>query len=531
MLAFGAVCESAISAIPDAWRVTVAGVVSYTAIESDDRKLYAATEPYISRLADTPSGQPINGTLEKLPRFDRSIIGGDGFSGLTNGWGDAGLINAERLYDNLVSGYAVDGREVVFKAGEPNAAYSSFLEVARVIATGFTVNGQFLTAGLQDKGFKLNVPTQPNLYLGIGEYEGGVELTGKRRNMALGSVKNITPVLLIAPEQLLEVNGGRPVQAITDVFDKMYPLTFQADYATTRLLRDTPIADGAYGTCLADGRLRTGAPYQQLTCDVQGDNFGGYVNTTGTIMRRIISITGCIGDPAEVDAVAFANLESDQGASIGYYLDQDSTEAVAETFAKLTKGIDGFCGFTRLGMFQAGVFKPPGGTPAASYTDHEIIGDIDVEKLPSTFDPPPWRQRVAYERNWTIVNDPVAGAATADAARAAWAATPYKIASTSDAAGAAIKEDRLQAQDPPVKEAYFASAADALVAANASLALANSGYGLFRVLLKTHPFTHDICQAIRLTTGQLQFDGGKLARIAAISDIPEDNSVELRVLA
>lgn len=533
MLGLRAIAESPIAALPDAMRIAFFGFVTFSATESDDVFLYAATEHYISRLSDDPPGQPFRGTLEKLPNFDRSIISSDGFHGLTNAWGNVGLINSGGDYDDYVRDIAIDGREATFKAFDPTLPYDNGFEVAKLIATSLTIDEQMLTVGFRDKGSKLDVPTQPDTYEGIGGLEGGPELAGKRRNMGFGSPKNITPVLLIAAELLLEVNGGRSVQAITNVCDKMYPLSGpQNDYATTALLRAAAVTDGWYSTCLAEGRLRTGAKYERLTCNVEGDNSGGYVNTTGTIMRRIIDITECIDDPTEVDTVSFSNLEADQPAPIDYYLDENSTETVAETFDKLTKGIRGYCGFTRLGMLQVGKFKPPSGTPAASYTDLEIIA-IDVERLPSAMDPPSQRQRVAYERNWTVINDPYAGAADIDAARVAWAAGPYKVASTSPAEASAILEDHLQAQDPAVREAYFALEADALADAEEALDLANSGYLLYRVKVKTHPFTLDICQTARLTSDARGVDlaDGRLGRIASISDLPDDNTVELRVLA
>ncbi len=529
MLGFGAISESAISALPDAMRATFSCIITYTAVESDDRKLYTATEPYIARIADTPSGQPFDGTLEKLPNFDRSIIGGDGFSGLTNAWGNAQLINADGLYDAYSGDYAIDGRRALFKAVDPTLAYSTAQTVADLIATSFTVDGQFLTVGFQDKSYKLNVPTQPNAYQGTGGLEGGTELTGKRKPLCFGRTKNISPVLLISSELVLQVSDGA-VSSISAVFDLAYPLTATSDYATPTLLRAATIADGSYATCLVYGLLRMGGAYSQLTCDVNGDATNtGYVETTGTIIRRIIALTGCISDPADIDTVSFANLELVQPAPIQYYLDANSTETVAQTFDRLSKGIGGFCGFTRLGMLQAGVFTAPNGTPIAEYTDHDIIGEINVENLPSSLYPPPQRVRAIYDRNWTVIENPVAGAATADADRAAWVRTPYRVATTSEAAAAAILEDHLQAQDPAVHETFFALYADAYAYAVSQLTLANSGYQLYRILFKVHPFQHDVCQTVRVTSDRLGFDSGKLLRIPAISDIPDNNTVELRV--
>jgi hypothetical protein len=543
-LGLGPISSAAISSIPDftvslvtgELRIIYSMELDVRAIATDtDSKIYACTEEYITRSTDTPSGTPLPGILEHLPRFDRSIISGDGFGGLSNSWGNAGLINIGD-YDQYLRGYAFDGRRAVFKALLRAHPYAFAQTIANLTATSVDIDGQMIVFGFRDNSFKLDVPTQPNVYAGTGGVEGGPELTGKRRNMALGSPRDFTPVLLISSELVLEVNGGRPVQAITAVYDKGYPLDGpEADYANLTLLRAAAITDGWFSTCLAEGRFRTGSAYEQITCNVQGDNSGGYVTSTGRIMRRIISINGCISDPAEVDTVAFANLElpvasGGNPAPVEYYLDENSTETVAESFAKLMHGIGGWCGFTRLGLLQAGIFTAPSGTQTGGeYTELEII-DIDVETLPSGLDPPPWRQQVIYERNCTIISDPFAGVGDIDPARAAWLRTPYKVASTTQADGDVILADRLMAQDPPVREAYFALGADALAEANRSLTLANSNYVLYRIRLKAAPFNLDIGQTIRVTLTRFGLNSGRLLRVVSISDIPDDGTIEVRAL-
>lgn len=528
MLGFAPISGRAISALSDSFTLTFVGVVTFTAAESADAKLFAATEEFITRGTDTPAGEPMPGTLLQLPRLERSIITSDGFDGLQNGFGDVGLINAERTYDDLHRLTAVDGREVVLRVGRPDDPFAEFIEVARLVATSIMVDGQTMVVGLQDKSFLLDVPTQPIKYEGVGELQGGTDLQGKPKPLCFGRCLNISPVLLIAGELVLQVNDG-PVSAISAVYDKGYPLTPTSDYATPALLRAATIADGAYATCLASGLLRIGAAYQQITCDVRGDATGGYVETTGTIIRRIIALTDCISDPDDVDVESFANLELTQPAPIGVFLGPDDAATVADTFAKLSKAIGAFCGFTRLGKLQIGVFTAPTGTPAGDYTDLDIVGDVDVERLPGALYPPPYRQRVVYERNWTVIADPVAGVLTENPARAAWLATPYKVAATSQAAADVVRQNYLQAQDGKVRESYFALEADALAEAVRLHTLFNSGFQLYRVALKAPPFLHDVCQTVRITFDRLGFDDGRLLRAAAIADVPDSESIELRV--
>lgn len=523
MLGFGAIAESPIAALPDTMWATFLGTVTWTAVSSDDFRLYAATAPYVSRLADTPPGQPFAETLLQLPRFDRSIITSTGFDGLQLAFGSTGLINAEGTYDVYHRGYAVDGREVVYRVGLPDAPYSEHFEVARLIATSIEVDGQTLVIGHRDRSFLLEVPTQPNKYLGIGDLEGGAELEGKPKPLWFGNPRGVAPVPLIAAELVLQVNDGA-VSAITTVYDKAYPLTFSADYATPALLRAATIAAGSYATCLAFGLIRTGAPYAQITCNVVTD-----YQTTGAIMRRIIALTGCIDDPGDLDLESFVNLELIQPAPVDYGLDAASSETVAQTFDRLMRGIGGACGFTRLGKLQAQVFTAPAGTPAAEYEDRHIIGELDVEQLPGAFDPPPHRVRVAYARNWTVIEDPYPGAVDLDPEGTAAMKQPYKVAATGDSASAAILEDHLLSQEPAIVESFFQDQEDALAEAERLLSLANSDYRLYRAELKAPPFTLDTCQTVRLTLDRFGFADGRLLRIASISDIPETDRIELRI--
>jgi hypothetical protein len=533
MLAFGALSEAAISAAPDRLAAAFFSIVDYEAAESDNVKVYAATEWFISRGSDTPSGTPFPAALEQMPQFERSIISATGFDGLTTSYGNFGLINVG-AYDRYLRNFAFDGREIVFRAGDPNDPYADFFDVARLIGIGAPgVDGQMMIVGLRDKAYLFDIPTQPNKYQGTGDLEGGTELTGKPKPLCFGRTKNIPAVPLIAAELVLQVNDGA-VSAISAVYDKGYPLTFSANYATPALLRAATIADGSYATCTAYGLLRCGAAFVQITADVNGDaSHSGYVETTGTIIRRVIQITGAISDPADIDTISFSNLETAQPAPIGYFLGPDSTETVAQTLSRLSKGIGGYCGFSRLGLLQADVFTAPSGAPAQTFGDGsgleavEII-EIGLDTLPAALDPPPFRQRVPYERNWTIINQPYDGVFVVDPTRAAWLSTPYRVATTSQAEADSVRSNHALAQDPDIVESFFALLADAQAEANRRQVLFASENRLYRLRLKVHPFTLDINQTIRVTHSRFGLDSGRLLRLPAIVDRPDDNSIEVR---
>jgi hypothetical protein len=526
MLGFGPISSLPISALPELV-VSLFASGALTAADSLDFRIYAATREYISLPADTPANQPFEGTLDTLPRVDRSMINGSRFGGLAVTWGSMKLNNRDGFYDYLVRSYAVDGQVLTFKVGDPSGTYAAFFTMASLLGKAMHVADDVIEIELSDNSFRLEVPAQAISYAGTGDMEGTADLAGKRKPRAFGLVKNLTPPAVIPGELVYQVNAG-PVQAISAVYDQGYPLGGPtADFATSALLRAATVTDGYFATCLAEGVFKLGAPASQVTADVQGDSGGGYVNTRGTIIRRLLAATD-VADPGELDVVSFGNFEIDQPGQIGFYLSPDATDTVAQAIDKLIAPVMGWAGFDiRNARFQIGLLKAPAGTPIGVYDDVDIL-DVQPEKLPSAFDPPPYRQRVSYDHNWTQITNPVAGLAETNPDRVAWLATPYKVASTPDSLAAPVKQKHKNAQDPDVIVSYFVNLADAAAEAARQHALANSGYTLDRVVqdLSANVFTLDIGQTMLITYPRRGFAAGKLGRLVAVSDDPDSNTVE-----
>lgn len=531
MLGFAPISALAISALPELM-VALFATGELTAADSLDYRIYAATREYISMPADTPANQPFDGTLESLPRVDRSIISGASFGGLVITWGSMKLNNGDGMYDYLIRSYAVDGQTLTFKVGDPTATYASFFDVATLLGKRMTVSDETVEIDLSDNSYRLDVPAQPNTYTGTGDLTGTADLANKRKPRAFGPAKNITPAALIPAELVYQVNDGQ-VQAITAVYDQGYPLDGPtADFASSALLRAAAVTDGWFATCLAEGMFKLGAPGSQITCDVQGDlpAGGSYAQTRGAIIRRLLAATD-IADPAELDTVTFDNFETDQPGQVAYYLDPNSTETVAEAIGKLIKPVMGWAGFDMRNVkFQIGLLKAPSGTPIGSYDSVDII-DVTAQSLPDGLDPPPYRVRLSYDHNWTQITNPIGAVVENNPDRAAWLGTPYKVASTPDTSATPIKDQHKNAQDPDVVVSYFVNEADATAEATRQLTLANSGYTLNKVALdlSNNAFTLDIGQTMTVTYSRRGFTTGRLTRIVAISDDPDSDTVEAMV--
>lgn len=498
-------------------------------------RIYAATKEFATEPSDIPANQPFLGTLQKVIRFDRSIINGGRIGQVTAGWGDMELINADGGYDDLIARYAIDGRRIVVKFGVEGDPYNAFQILFDGTASDWQIEEDVLRIQVRDNSYRLEVPAQPLIYAGTGDLQGTADLKGKRLPLALGDNKNITPVDLIPTELVRQVSSGR-VQAIPAVYDRQVPLVFAADYPTTAALRaastgaqgsGAAIEAGEYGTCLAEGLFKLGgSPVGTITCDVRGDATGTvYVATTATIIRRLIPLATDIKDPDGLITSSFDAVNAAQPAVVGYYFDGSDDRTVADVIANLMGAVGGWGGMRRNGRFELGIFTAPSGTPVAIYDRIDII-DIAREKLPDELSPPPYRFRVAWGRNNTVQTD-VDGVSGMTPERLAYLREERRLATSNAASGAHLRADHPLAQDPAPIEAYFRDEAAAQMEADRLIALFGPTSSLYRILLKVRPFSHEIGEVIRVTYPRWDLRQGRLLRIVAVTDDTDANSIEV----
>lgn len=527
-----AVCEVPLCALRE-WSARSAFVESSLSVVGPaEFRICAASRDFVTYATDVPANTPFLGTLFRPIRLDQSIIGGFGFGELAVTWGEIELSNAEADYDTLAFTHGVEGRRVRVMVGKmigkTMQPYSSFHPIADLTATNWHIDNNVLRIFVRDNGFLLEVPAQPQTYDGTGNLNGGADLEGKRKPWPFGPVKNLTPAPVI-PEELVYAVSWRSVQDITAAYDGGYALEFEADYPTSSALRaSTTIVGGQFGTCIAEALIRLGAATdKQFTCDVEGDNVGGYVETTADIVRRVLVVAAGLDDDEDFDDVSFDLLNAQQGATIAYYLDHNSNETVAEVVRRLMGGIGGWGGFNRRRKFYVQRFSEPGIAPVASY-DRTYFVDFVREALPDSVDPPPKRVRVPYERNWTVQTDLIPEVGVTDPARVAYLASPYRLASTPESAMAIIVADHPRAQDPGPIEAFFALKADA-EAEEERLRDLYSGAtrSLYRGKVKSRQFLHVPGQTIFVAYPRFELDDGVFGKIVEVKDDAERNETEV----
>lgn len=476
--------------------------------------IYAGTHEFITRLADTPADQPFKGTVEKAFRFDRSIISNNRIGeSITIGLGQITLKNLEGDYDFLAVDHTPLGQRVVVRRGDRRRPYSEW----QLMLDGYLVAQQIdrdaITFQLRDAGHRLDVPASPNIYAGTGGVEGGDDLKDKRKPRGFGYILNATPPLVIASALAYQINDG-PVEAVSAVYVRGVAQVLDADYASVTLMNAASLGAGEYATCLAAGFIRIGvandAEIGAVTCDFSGDKTGGtFVYRAADIVKRLLTSAADYIDPDDLVGSTFTQLNTDQPAEVGYYIGAGDDQTVAAAVGQLMAGIGGWGGSRRSGKFEVRRFTGPSGTAVGSYSRIDVV-DVQTLPMPKELQPPPYRIRVGYERNWTVQTD-LAGSITA--ARRAFLEQDLRFASDESAA---IALDFPPGHELTEADTYFRDEVDALAEATRHLTLWGAPRRALYVIKLARPYTHELGDVIEVDFPRFDLDGGKLLRLIKI---------------
>lgn len=485
-----------------------------------------ADKEFVTLADDMPANERFEGSLDQPLSFRRSIVQSDRFGGVVIGQGEIVIQNTAGDYDFLPQRYALDGREVEVRFGRvsrgaPVDDYADWYVAFKGTASGFHVDESELRVSLQDDSFRLEVPLQVNTYGGNGGIDGGEDLIGKPKPLCYGHVRNVSPPLVSPNHYLYQVHDG-PVQAITAVYSRGVALTPGSNYATSALLLAASITSGQFATCLAEGMFRVNFVLDgEVTADVDGDKTGGvFVETKADIIRRIISVAGGIGD-AGLYLPAFDAFADAQPAPVGLWVDHNSTDLVYDAIAKLI-GVGAWAGFRRDGLFEVGQFDAPSGAPYARFDKTDII-DLRRERLPTDLSPAPWRWRVPYAQNWTVIAQP---ADSVSAAQRSFLAEEFRYAVSESEA---IKVDHPMALERTVDGVSYRDQADAQTEANRLLDLYRRSASLYRITVGLIGMKLGIGKTIFVTYPRFDLAAGRLLRIVEINEDARARTVELLV--
>jgi hypothetical protein len=483
--------------------------------------------------ASSPTDTPPNavwrpGVLTPF-HFSREMFGGDSAGASRIGAGEIVLANDDGWLDRYdAEGWAFAGQRVEVLAGLPGVLATEYVPVFRGVIQEVELSWGKLTLQVRDRQKELDKPLPIPKYAGTNSgptgIEGGSSLKDKFKPLCVGPNFNVEPVEVNASALIFQVNF-RSVQAIPAAYLNAGALTFSADYADETLLKNATIAGGHYATCLAKGLLRVNSlNNQKLTCDVQGDNVGGYVSDTAGILRRLLEILGWTSaDWSEADLLALAAA---QPAPQGIY-DAAGSKARVLMDAVAAGPWVWYCP-DRLGLMRFGRVEAPAGTPVAHFTDDY---HLELERDSSDLAGAPWGLvTVQAERNWCVLKDGnVAGGLPEG--RREWVGQEYRDA-TSTADGlpdpAILARYPLTETEGATSQGLFTVHADALAEAQRRAAYRSVPRRAFtqRVPME-YGYRLELGQCVTLSSRRFGLDR-TLVRINRIDDVSDANYVELQ---
>lgn len=462
----------------------------------------SSTTGYATKPRDNPPNQPFRGVMQSYS-FERSIMQGD-IGQYSTGVGSLIISNEDAFYDFLPLDYTIDARPIYLKLGRVDGSYDDAFTLAKVTSTGWNIDTGQVSIDLVDFSYKLEVPMQQATYGGAGGVDGSTDLAGKRKPLCFGYAREVPAIDLVPNLLVRQVNDG-PVQSINNVYDRGVSLSIGADYPTYAALVAATVAPGYYATCLALGLFKLGSvPAGNVTADVHGVNFGGYVETTADIVRWALNHRTSLVENVDINLNSFIALNLAQPAPINYWLGPDDSTTVAAFISNVMGGIGGWGGFDRDGRFAVRIFSAPVGLPKASFDRRDMIGgEIRREPLPSAYRPPPWRWRITYAKAWTVQTD-LAGSVPAD--HKAFVSQEFRLA---EAKNPIVLIDHPFAQDRDPVTAYFTNQADAQAEAQRRLTLFRTSNSIYRATFPRRMLRRDIGDEIKITHDRFDLRFGR----------------------
>jgi hypothetical protein len=475
---------------------------------------YLSDRGWVSGADDDPAHQYFEARARVPIVIDRVIpVAPEQERRLQVQYGAIDLDGADGFFDTLVANSAIDGRRVRVRIKEYDAPLSSAVTIFDGSGVSWSGDDATLRLNVRDNGYLLEVRLQPNTYGGTGGADGNEVVAGVVKPLCYGRPLNITPVLIDPANRVYQIHDGA-IQAVDNVYDRAAALAFDADYADYATLIAASIPSGEYGTCLALGMFRLGAPPAGLvTCDPQG-GFNGddvYIDTSGAIALHLIRVFGDLAE-SKLRASAFSSIDSSAPYEVGWYWPDPTT--VAAALNDIFAGLGAWWGPQRDGRITVGrIDEPSPRSSTDTLTTVELLDLQPVEPPPGIF-PPSWRRRVAYEWNWTVQRGEDI-ASSVDDERRQWLAQPFRFAENVDTS---VRARNLLATDPPVLPARFNSRTAAQNEADRLQPVFGTPRSMFVGRLKTIGHLDELGTTKRIVWPRHGLQTGKYFRIVGMRE-------------
>lgn len=321
---------------------------------------------------------------------------------------------------------------------------------------------------ITDASERLAVKLQPTLFLGDGDMEGTATLKDRPKPICLGSVTNITPVALgnvdlglgVLPTYLVH---SRAVDGITAV---------RIRGVEQVIVGIAPVV-GEAAIFANVGAFQLGSsPDGAVTCDVDGDAEGEFVDTTSEIIRRLLQDFGPLLPDSAVNDQSFRRSVDELPGAVGFYQGADETTAAAAV-DRLLAGPGAILAGGRDGAVR--LVDPLAQGEAQFLLGEGRILALEPIDAPAALSPLPWAVLADWAPNGTVMTD-FAGVVTDDDRARFSAAARGPVRSESSYIYTHVAQRR-ELRLP----ALYTTEADALVRAAQWRAFFEAGPRFFRV--------------------------------------------------
>lgn len=255
-----------------------------------------------------------------------------------------------------------------------------------------------ISAEIDTEAFDRNVLTLE--YKGTDGSEGGADLKNRVKPLIIGRVKNAEPVLIDVNNSVYQFSAYGPIEEITSLFERGSDYGSSiGDFTSYTTLITATIPAGKWGTCLAEGLVRLGAPAAGvITADLRGHAVDGVTpRLTGDVIQTLAAVAGV--DAERIDRASLDAMDIALPYPIGIQITQQET--LIDVARRLALACNHQAAISLLGsLFVA--------TPDFSRTETLAI-DRDGRTLPqvleSTEQPvsvPYWKHVFGAAKNWRV---------------------------------------------------------------------------------------------------------------------------------
>jgi hypothetical protein len=232
---------------------------------------------------------------------------------------------ALKRLDANAAGYRYARAPVTIYAAEPGTAWP-WPVLFKGVVDRFGNADETLQLDCVVDATPFDVSALTQTYAGTGGIEGPADLKNKVKPWCFGRARGVEPVLIDAVNGVYQVSAYGPINGVTALYERAASFGASVgDFATYAALVAASIPAGRWGTCLASGLIRLGAPaFGIITADVEGDRPGGvYLRRTGAIISRLCSNAGVAS--GNINAASIAALDTwaatlPDGGNINLYL-------------------------------------------------------------------------------------------------------------------------------------------------------------------------------------------------------------------